>query len=177
MSKTNRKDRQSAMSAKDAKESEEKDSPERIPAGEQKAAPQPPDELTQIEVEDDGARTRLTTVRPPGEIASVGRRGPGGEPKRYRVSWWPNPPDEDAAHRVIIELPFQDGVVTEAGHNGLTNEALLEIVADRLEWFQKGPFPCKQNEHALARVKEALAWLDERTRERVGRQVEGQYVP
>lgn len=141
------------------------------------APPPPPDSETMpIEVKDDGAKARLVSIRPATDIFSVGRRGPGGEPKRYRITWRPNPPDDEDLIPVTIELRFQNGTLLENGSNGLTNEALLEIVADRLEWFQKGPYPCKQNEHALARVREALAWLDERTRDRVRRQVEGQYL-
>ena len=57
---------------------------------------------------------------------------------------------------------------------GVTNEALLAIVKDRLEGFQAGKFPCQENEDALAGVNHALRFLHKRTLDRVARGVESQ---
>jgi hypothetical protein len=70
-------------------------------------------------------------------------------------------------------IRFQKGPVAEAGYNGLSNEALLAIVEDRLKSFQAGPYACENNEWALDCVREAMHFLKERTRERVQRGVEG----
>jgi hypothetical protein len=55
---------------------------------------------------------------------------------------------------------------------GVTNEALLAIVKDRLEGFQAGKFPCQENEDALAGVNHALKFLHKRTLDRTARGVE-----
>lgn len=55
---------------------------------------------------------------------------------------------------------------------GITNEALLAIVKDRLEGFQAGKFPCQENEDALAGVNHALKYLHKRTLDRIARGVE-----
>ena len=57
---------------------------------------------------------------------------------------------------------------------GVTNEALLAIVKDRLEGFQAGKFPCQENEDALAGVNHALRFLHKRTMDRIARGVESQ---
>lgn len=70
-------------------------------------------------------------------------------------------------------IPFQTGPVREVGVNGLTNEALLAIVQDRLERYQDGPLACPQNAAAWSSVRTALAHLHMRTRDRMARGVEG----
>ena len=48
---------------------------------------------------------------------------------------------------------------------------LLEVVRDRLKGFQAGPFPCEENEKALACIEEALVYLKQRTDKRFQRGV------
>lgn len=72
-----------------------------------------------------------------------------------------------------IAIPFQHGVVKAVGVNGVTNEALLAIVIDRLQGFQEGAFSCRENAVALTHLETALMWLQKRTRDRVVRGVEG----
>ena len=57
--------------------------------------------------------------------------------------------------------------------NGITQEALLAIVIDRLRSFQAGPFPTDENEDALIHCQEALNFLKLRTKKRLARGVEG----
>ncbi len=68
---------------------------------------------------------------------------------------------------------FQKGPIKEDGVNGCHNEDLIAIVIDRLKGFQSGSFACTQNDEALKNLKAALAWLNQRTEERVRRGVEG----
>lgn len=75
-----------------------------------------------------------------------------------------------------VSIIFQCGPINEHGVNGVTQEALLAIVADRLESFQAGPFATPLNAEALAHVKAAQEALLTRTRERMGRGVEGKSV-
>lgn len=72
-----------------------------------------------------------------------------------------------------LTLDFQNGPIKEAGVNGVTHEALLAIVIDRLECFQKGPLASDYNERALGFLRVAMDELHERTRQRIARGVEG----
>lgn len=103
--------------------------------------------------------------------------GAGGAQHRYKVSGFDhtaNPSrftvDEPADSLVIL---FQNGPIPESGVNGVTQEVLLAIVADRLRSFQKGPYSCKANACALTHIEEAQHWLQQRTIERMRRGVEG----
>lgn len=77
---------------------------------------------------------------------------------------------------VCIDIRFQDGPIGEAGVNGLSNEALLAVVIDRLRGFQGGNFACRDNAVALTKLEESLMWLQRRTRERTARGVEGTHA-
>lgn len=74
---------------------------------------------------------------------------------------------------VIQRIKFQKGPVKETGINGISHEALLAIVVDRLRSFQGGSFPCRENAEALVAIELALSWLHHRTKERNARLVEG----
>jgi hypothetical protein len=78
-----------------------------------------------------------------------------------------------ADHTTIL---FQNGPLAEQGVNGVTHEALLAVVIDRLRSFQNGPFACPENESALFNCQMALMWLQERTKARLARGVEGTSV-
>lgn len=73
-------------------------------------------------------------------------------------------------------ISFQNGPIAESGVNGISNEALLAIVRDRLEGFQSGPYACDANKDALLFVVSAMEHLASRTVERVARGVEGTNV-
>jgi len=101
---------------------------------------------------------------------------------RIRVMDEPGP--DGACHHYRIEYSdqwtwdthFQEGPVQEVGINGITTEALLAIVRDRLEGFQSGPYACTENRLALACIESALEQLKTRTKERLERGVEGTRV-
>lgn len=116
----------------------------------------------------------------------AGELGPGGAPHCYIISVCGDCLDPDLERNpALVEylehvdsdtfdcMIFQHGGVPENGVNGVTNEALLAIVADRLRCFQAGPYPCKENDRALAHVEWALEQLHARTLEREARGVEG----
>jgi hypothetical protein len=75
-----------------------------------------------------------------------------------------------------IAVLFQNGPIADVGVNGVTHEALLAIVADRLRSFQNGPFKTKANACALSHIEEAQHWLQQRTLERMRRGVEGTHA-
>jgi hypothetical protein len=93
---------------------------------------------------------------------------PGGASRSYTITR-PGMPDKEIRN---IDLLFQDGNPAN-GINGISNEALLAIVQDRLEGFQAGPFVCNENGVALSHVKAAMFALHERTKSRLNRGVEG----
>lgn len=70
-------------------------------------------------------------------------------------------------------IQFQNGPIGEVGVNGVSQEALLAIVIDRLRSFQEGQFKCRENTIALTHCEDALMWLQKRTRDRIARGVEG----
>lgn len=68
---------------------------------------------------------------------------------------------------------FQKGPIKENGVNGCHQEDLIAICIDRLQHFQEGPFPCRENALALTKLEEALHWMNHRTSDRIRRDVEG----
>jgi hypothetical protein len=104
----------------------------------------------------------------------------GGLNELVTVEAVDQPGDGGANHHYVVtaegnrtEIRFQNGPVKEAGVNGLTNEALLAIVEDRLDGFDKGKFASDDNANALDFVRQALRALKRRTEDRVARGVEG----
>ncbi len=70
-------------------------------------------------------------------------------------------------------IQFQKGPILEAGVNGISQEALVAVVIDRLRSFQAGEYKCRENAVALTHFEEGLMWLQKRTRDRMARGVEG----
>lgn len=101
------------------------------------------------------------------EIVVADEPGAGGANHEYLIRI-PSVPSVPLEH-----IRFQNGPVREARLNGITQEALLAIVIDRLRSFQAGPYSCRDNAVALTHCEEALMWLQRRTRDRIKRGVEG----
>lgn len=72
-----------------------------------------------------------------------------------------------------VSIKFQKGALREVGFNGVSDEALIAILIDRLRGFQSGPLSCRENALALTKLEEAMHWLNARTKDRVERGVEG----
>ncbi|WP_436643396.1 hypothetical protein [Microbaculum sp. FT89] len=96
-------------------------------------------------------------------IVSKDDPGPGGAHHAYVIAWG----------KGELPITFQFGHTLESGHNGVTDEALLAVIVDRLRSFQAGPLACRENEIALTKIEEALHWLHHRTRDRLARGVKG----
>ena len=77
---------------------------------------------------------------------------------------------------VLMSGTWQNGPVAENGENGVGVENLLNIVADRLRFYQKSRFACPENADALADVEHALSRLNDRTARRTAAGVEGRSV-
>lgn len=80
---------------------------------------------------------------------------------------------ECAALDILTKIDFQSGPIKENGVNGCQNEDLIGIIIDRLQGFQTGEFPCRENSIAITKLQEALMWLEKRTADRKARGVEG----
>lgn len=117
------------------------------------------------------------------EINVTDEAGAGGANHRYVISGFDlskNPSAVDPEYgqyaSTSTEIFFQNGPINEAGLNGLTQEVLLAIVADRLRSFQAGKFACRENALALTKIEEAQHWLHSRTLARMQRGVEGTHA-
>ena len=112
-------------------------------------------------------------------ITVLDEPGSGGANHKYVVSGYDGSANASASrdfHHCKTEILFQNGPIPEVGVNGVTHEALLAIVADRLRSFQNGPYACKANACALTHIEEAMHWLHQRTLERMRRGVEGTHT-
>ena len=112
-------------------------------------------------------------------ITVLDEPGSGGAQHRYEITGFnseTNVSESGIDDRDRVSILFQNGPIAEAGVNGVTHEALLAIVADRLRSFQKGPYACKANACALTHIEEAMHWLQQRTIERMRRGVEGTHA-
>lgn len=96
--------------------------------------------------------------------------GGGGANHLYRISGFHLNPAKNPA---FVVIGFQNGPIGEVGVNGVTHEALLAILIDRLKAFQHGPYACDENHLALANLEHAARWLNARTARRVAQGVEG----
>lgn len=124
-------------------------------------------------VEGDSANHQLT-------IEVTDTPGAGGANHRYEITGFDNDTNPSrfnssgyshSGARLVVM--FQNGPIKEFGVNGVTQEALLAIVIDRLKSFQSGPFACESNQKALDYTMLALDFLKDRTRARIARGVEG----
>lgn len=126
--------------------------------------------LTDHIVPGDSANHQLT-------IEVTDQPGKGGACHRYEVTGFDsstNISNEDKPYTVQkLTVLFQNGPINEFGVNGVTHEALLAIVIDRLRSFNQSPFQSADNFSALECCKLALTHLQNRTRARIARGVEG----
>lgn len=99
------------------------------------------------------------------EIAVVDEPGHGGANHHYVV--------EAGEFPNMLHVKFQNGPIKVSGVNGVTHEALLAILCDRLRGFQSGQYACSDNAVALSHLELAQEALQKRTRERLARGVEG----
>lgn len=114
------------------------------------------------------------------KIEVVDQPGAGGANHRYEITGFDTETNPSSIHPNGYKsrygrdlIIFQNGPIKENGVNGITQEALLAVVIDRLRSFQSGPFSCRENAIALTHIEEALMWLQRRTVSRIKRGVEG----
>ena len=81
--------------------------------------------------------------------------------------------EADDCGRII----FQHGPRLEFGDNGTTIEIVIQALIERLDGFQRGPFPSDSNAYAINHLQLAKLSLEERTQDRQLRGVEGKDIP
>jgi hypothetical protein len=72
------------------------------------------------------------------------------------------------------ELNFQNGGLKEVGANGITDQALIAVVLDRMRSFNDGQFRCRENSMIITKLEEAMMWMEKRGNDRARRGVEGE---
>lgn len=110
------------------------------------------------------------------KIEVLDEPGAGGANHLYQITGFnvdSNPSDFGIQATNVLDILFQNGPIGEVGTNGVTQEALLAIIIDRLHCFQAGPYACRENAIALTHLEDAMHWLHHRTRARLARGVEG----
>lgn len=117
------------------------------------------------------------------QIEVLDEPGSGGAHHRYQIREFDvrGNPSMGASYQypgpfTNVTLLFQNGPIAEAGVNGITHEALLAILIDRLECFQNGKFANDYNAAALDHLRSAQGVLLDRTRARMARGVEGTHT-
>lgn len=107
------------------------------------------------------------------DITVTDEPGAGGANHNYVIAVDETKTKLSPGVTVHTTIAFQNGPIQENGVNGLSQEALLAVVIDRLRSFQAGPYACRDNAVALTHLDTALMWLQKRTRDRMARGVEG----
>lgn len=103
-------------------------------------------------------------------VFRVGEPGNGGAYHQYQLALQAPGARETGT---TFNFKFQQGGIAEVGVNGVTDEALITVVMDRLAHFQAGAYPCDENAVALNHLTQALWALQARTLDRKKRGVEG----
>lgn len=76
-----------------------------------------------------------------------------------------------------LTIAWQNGPLAVDGErrepNGCFVETVIAAAVDRLEYYQRGKFACRENALAVTSLAHALEWLRQRTAGREQRGVEG----
>ena len=128
-------------------------------------------------------------------VTAMDEPGSGGANHKYNVIGQAENIPGIGPRAFGANLRFQNGPIAKIEDmNGITNEALLAVLIDRMRGFQglnikmpagiepetrakvlaaQAPFACRENAIALTHLEEALMWLQKRTLDRMKRGVEG----
>lgn len=71
-----------------------------------------------------------------------------------------------------IAFTIQKGPIKENGVNGCQVDCLIAAAKEIISALNKN-FPCRENSIAITKLEEALMWLEQRTKDREKRGVEG----
>lgn len=80
-----------------------------------------------------------------------------------------------------LSISWQNGPLGRGAERRQPNGAFVETVIaaaiDRLEYYQRSQFKCRENALAITKLEEALHWMQHRTAAREERDVEGTHAP
>lgn len=96
---------------------------------------------------------------------NVGRKLPR---KGHSIDTMPNSKSRTSTFdSEFIRIKFQTGLPPEVGVNGAKVEDVIDILCQKLEAFQLGSLPCKENEEALKHLQMARDAMVRRRQRRV----------
>lgn len=86
-------------------------------------------------------------------------------------------PDGGHTEATGLEITWQQGPLERGADrkepNGCFVETVIAAAIDRLEFYQRSKFSCRENALAITKLQEAMHWLQHRTAEREARDAEG----
>lgn len=96
---------------------------------------------------------------------------------RYELPNFDKPENPGQIIQFIEKLPTPVNTGTELRtvNDGTTNEAVLEVLIDRIQYLNS-KFSSRENAIVITHLETALLWLEKRTRDRVKRGVEGKAI-
>ncbi len=84
------------------------------------------------------------------------------------------------AEGVGFSIDWQNGPLAVDGErkepNGAFVETILEVVLDRLRYYQESKFASRENALTITKIEEAIHWQNHRTAAREARGVEGTHT-
>jgi hypothetical protein len=107
-------------------------------------------------------------------VSTADERASDNAHHKYDIAVYPLDAAPEAKPVAFLEIPFQNGGLKEVGANGITDQALLAIVIDRMRSFNDGQFRCRENSIIVTKLEEALLWMEKRGNDRARRGVEGE---
>ena len=87
------------------------------------------------------------------------------EGHRYELDNFEKLTEAEQTLQFIQKEPAKDPVFEghlETVNDGTTNEEVLAMLIDRLNYLQK-KFPCRENAFVITNLEESLMWLNRRT--------------
>lgn len=95
---------------------------------------------------------------------------------QYELSNFENKDQQGQILQFIHKEPKdKDGNELIVISDGTTNEDVIEVLIDRLNYLQS-KFPCRENAIVITKLEESLMWLNKRTQDRLNRNVEGKQL-
>lgn len=100
-----------------------------------------------------------------------------GDFKATNTTDWAGNPTGGTVQGTGLSISWQNGPLGRGEQrtepNGAFVETVIAAALNRLEFYQKTKFSCRENALAITKLEEALHWLDSRTSRRESQQIEG----
>lgn len=100
--------------------------------------------------------------------------GPFGAPDYYELTFSDGKTPD---HIATQGIKFQSGALADVGMTGITCEALVAVMLDRLRAFQDGPMRCAENDAVIHHFEQALVHCVRRSERRIAAGVKGTAQP